>query len=269
MILKINLIILLLISNIYGIEKKIINIPMDNIERDAISLTKGKFNQLNENQKNLIINKLKKEYINQEILINISLDSDINKDKEYKLLYKKELEKIIRTISVNVWAKRELEKIIISEKDINDYYQKNINSKLITIPEKYTFYQIISNENNIKKAFKEIQLSDNKSYIKQIFKKWQKESIIKEKSFFEKIDISNYKVKYKEEISKMKINNLSMFKIEDSFILLYLLDKEDIKVLETKKVEKEISEILQKNKFKDFLMKKIKEKKIDYLFIEK
>ena len=254
-------------SNILLGDKSELKIPFKTLEKNAIELTNGKYNSLNKLQQNQIIDKLKSEYINQEMLIDIALKSDIKEDKEYLRLYKKEIKNIERTIAVNVWAKRELEKTIITEKEILKFYNENKSSILITTPITYDFYQLLFNDNDkLNKMLEELKISNNITYVEKIIKKYSKESLIKENNIpiykFKKMNITKYNKDIREQIKSLKANKysvISLNKSNKSFVFLIKYNKERIKSL--KETKEKIKEKLKKEKFKLFLINQIEDNK--------
>jgi peptidylprolyl isomerase len=237
-------------------------------------MTHGMYSKLDKKQQLQLISKLKKEYINQEILIDISLRSDIEKDEEYKELLKKEINRIKRTISVNVWAKRELEKTIVSDKEIKEYYKRNINNKLITNPKLYNYNQIISKDKEILLKIKsELDISNNKEYIDRIFKKYSKYSLIKDRKGyiykFSEQDLSDYKLSFKEQLNSLDNNSSSIIKIENNnYSLIYLFNVKEKKILSLSEVYNKIEDIIKKEKFKLFLMREIDNNKKRFHIID-
>jgi hypothetical protein len=255
--------------------KKEIKIPTEILKKDAERLTKGKFNQLSTNQQNQLLEKLKNDYINQEMLIEVALKSDIEKNSKFKELLNIELEKIKRTIAVNVWAKEELKKINVSKKELEDFYKENKDTELITLPSRYTYNHFMVSKDN-KKIIDEIVKKlniDNPSieYVNKIFKQYQKDNLITTKFKFEKQPINQFKKEFQDQIinlSNIKNKKYSVIKIDKHYSLVYLISKDNKKILKLKDVEPTIKNILIQRKFKNYLYEKIQEMKKHYKIVE-
>lgn len=94
--------------------------------------------------------------IEQKLLFQNSMKSDIINSKEYKA----QLEKTKQTIAFQIWAKKIAKDIKITEQDKKDFYNKN-KAKMRKPLELKASHILVKTENEAKNIIKELQKSKN------------------------------------------------------------------------------------------------------------
>jgi len=123
-----------------------------------------KFETLPKDQQKKIV----EQAIEKRLLSKEAIDSGIEKDP----LYKSTLEKMKKDLALEIWMKKEFEKIKVSDKEIKEFYDKN--SKMFKQPEMVKAKHIlVKTEAEAKKIINELKKAKNlkDSFVKLAAKK--------------------------------------------------------------------------------------------------
>lgn len=100
-------------------------ISQEQVDNELMQATQGRFNQLPADKQALFREQALKGMIGKELIYQDAKKSGILKSKEYKTEYKKVEARIKKELAIQVWQKRVLDSIKISDKELKNYYKKN------------------------------------------------------------------------------------------------------------------------------------------------
>jgi len=102
-------------------------ITQEEVDQELMQATQGRFNQVPANRQAEFRQQVLKQLIGKELIYDDAKKSGITKSAEYKAEYKKLEQRMKKELAIQVWQKKLLDSIKISNKELKDYYKKNID----------------------------------------------------------------------------------------------------------------------------------------------
>ncbi len=242
-------------------------ITQSEVDAELMNATQGRLNEVPAERINELRQQVLQQLVGKELIYGDAQKTGILKTKEYKAEYKKLEERMKKELAVQVWQKKQLDSIKISDKDLKDYYNKNKEE----FNQKETLHArhiLVKTQDEAKDIIAQIKpLSGTKLKSKFI-------ELAKEKStgpsgpkggdlgYFadgQMVPAFNKKV------FSMKVGTatLTPVKTKFGFHVIYLEDKKAATTRTYKEVKEFIEQRLKMEKFKSFMkdvMKKLHEK---------
>jgi parvulin-like peptidyl-prolyl isomerase len=100
-------------------------ITQQEVESELMQATQGRFNQVPAKKQQELRNQVLDQLIAKQLIYEDAKKSDILKSRDFKEEYKKVLERVKKELAVQVWQKKELDKVKVSDKQIKKYYDEN------------------------------------------------------------------------------------------------------------------------------------------------
>jgi parvulin-like peptidyl-prolyl isomerase len=100
-------------------------ITQEDVDTELMSATQGRLNQIPADRQEAFRKQVLQNLIGKELIYSDAKKSGIINSQEYKTEYKKLEERMKKELAVQVWQKKLLDGIKISEKELKDYYSKN------------------------------------------------------------------------------------------------------------------------------------------------
>jgi len=100
-------------------------ITQEDVDTELMQATQGRFNQLPKDRQELFRRQVLQQLVGKELIYEDAKKSGITKSSEYKSEYKKLEERMKKELAIQVWQKKLLDSIKISQKELKDYYNKN------------------------------------------------------------------------------------------------------------------------------------------------
>jgi len=100
-------------------------ITQEDVNTELMSATQGRLNQIPADKQETFKKQVLQQLIGKEIIYDDAKKSGILNSPEYKTEYNKLINRMKKELAVQVWQKKLLASIKISEKDLKDYYNKN------------------------------------------------------------------------------------------------------------------------------------------------
>jgi len=100
-------------------------ITQQEVDTELMNATQGRFNQVPPEKQSLFRQQVLQQLIGKELIYGDAKKSGVLSSKEYKEEYKKLEERMKKELAIQVWQKKLLDSIKISEKELKDYYNKN------------------------------------------------------------------------------------------------------------------------------------------------
>jgi len=101
------------------------SITQEDVDRELMQATQGRFNQLPADRQAIFRQQVLQQLVGKELIYGDAKKSGITNSQEYKDEYKKLEERMKKELAIQVWQKKVLDGIKISEKELKDYYNKN------------------------------------------------------------------------------------------------------------------------------------------------
>jgi peptidyl-prolyl cis-trans isomerase C len=100
-------------------------ISQEDVDNELMRATQGRFNQVPAEKQAAFRQQVLQQLIGKELIFEDAKKNGILKSKEYKEEYKKLEERMKHELAIQVWQKRLLDGISISEKELKKYYDQN------------------------------------------------------------------------------------------------------------------------------------------------
>jgi len=100
-------------------------ITQENVEKELMTATQGRFNQVPQDKQQEFRKQVLEQLVAKELVYDDAKKTNILKSKDFKNRYAEIIASVKKEIAIQVWQKREIDKIKISQKDMKDYYNKN------------------------------------------------------------------------------------------------------------------------------------------------
>lgn len=242
-------------------------ITQNEVDSELMNATQGRLNEVPANRINELRQQVLQQLVGKELIYGDAKKTGILKTKEYKAEYKKLEERMKKELAVQVWQKKQLNNIKISDKNLKSYYNKNKEE----FNQKETLHArhiLVKTQDEAKKIIAQIKpLSGERLKSKFI-------ELAKEKStgpsgpkggdlgyFSDGQMVPAFNAK----VFSMKVGTatLSPVKTKFGFHVIYLEDKKAATTRTYKEVKEFIEQRLRMEKFKSYmkdLMKKLHEK---------
>ncbi|MDX9813578.1 MAG: peptidylprolyl isomerase [Sulfurimonadaceae bacterium] len=100
-------------------------ITSEDVEKELMVATQGRAGQIPADKQGEFRQQVLEQLIARELVYDDAKKSGILESAEYKARYDEVMERIQKEVALQIWQKREIDKIKISQKDLKDYYDKN------------------------------------------------------------------------------------------------------------------------------------------------
>ncbi|WP_457746688.1 peptidylprolyl isomerase [Sulfurimonas sp.] len=100
-------------------------ITQNDVDTELMNATQGRFNQVPADRQAAFRQQVLQQLIGKELIYDDAKKTGITKTKEYEEEYKKLEQRMKKELAIQVWQKKLLDGIKISEKELKDYYKKN------------------------------------------------------------------------------------------------------------------------------------------------
>lgn len=100
-------------------------ITQQDVDSALMNATQGRFNQVPADKQAEFRKQVLEQLIAKELVYEDAKKTGILKSKEFTDEYKKAQERVKEDLAIQVWQKKELDKVKVSDKEIQEYYNKN------------------------------------------------------------------------------------------------------------------------------------------------
>ena len=101
-------------------------ITQQEVDAELMNATQGRFNQVPAEKQAEFRQQVLQQLIGKELVYGDAKKTGVLTSNDYKVEYKKLEERMKKELAVQVWQKKQLDNIKISEKDLKEYYDKNL-----------------------------------------------------------------------------------------------------------------------------------------------
>ena len=100
-------------------------ISQNDVDTELMNATQGRFNQVPADKQAQFRKQVLQQLIAKELIFEDAKKTGVLKSKEFKTQFDIVKKRIEKDLAIQVWQKRELDKIKISNKELKNYYNKN------------------------------------------------------------------------------------------------------------------------------------------------
>jgi len=102
-----------------------VEITQKDVDTELMNATQGRFNQVPADKQAEFRKQVLDQLVAKELVFGDAKETGILKSKEFEEEYEKVKERIKKELAIQVWQKKELDKVVVSEKELKEYYDKN------------------------------------------------------------------------------------------------------------------------------------------------
>ena len=100
-------------------------ISQNDVDTELMNATQGRFNQVPADKQAEFRKQVLDQLVAKELVFSDAKETGILKSKEFEDEYEKVKERIKKELAIQVWQKKELDKVVVSDKELKEYYDKN------------------------------------------------------------------------------------------------------------------------------------------------
>ncbi|OHE04491.1 MAG: peptidylprolyl isomerase, partial [Sulfurimonas sp. RIFCSPLOWO2_12_FULL_36_74] len=100
-------------------------ITQQDVDRELMTATQGRFNQVPAEKQAEFRKQVLEQLVAKELVYDDAKKIGILNSTEYKEKYEEVTERIKKEIAIQVWQKKEVDKIAVSDADLKKYYEAN------------------------------------------------------------------------------------------------------------------------------------------------
>jgi parvulin-like peptidyl-prolyl isomerase len=100
-------------------------ITEEQVNKELMQATQGRFNQVPADKQEQFRKQVLEQLIAKQLVYDDAVKTGVLKSKDFKDRYAEIIENVKREIAIQVWQKKEIDKIKVSQKEMKDYYNKN------------------------------------------------------------------------------------------------------------------------------------------------
>ncbi|MCX6052397.1 MAG: peptidyl-prolyl cis-trans isomerase [Campylobacterales bacterium] len=100
-------------------------ISQNDVDTELMNATQGRFNQVPADKQAEFRKQVLDQLVAKELVFGDAKETGILKSKEFEEEYEKVKERIKKELAIQVWQKKELDKVVVSDKELKEYYDKN------------------------------------------------------------------------------------------------------------------------------------------------
>jgi parvulin-like peptidyl-prolyl isomerase len=100
-------------------------ITQRDVDSELMNATQGRFNQVPAEKQAEFRKQVLEQLVAKELVYGDAKETGILKSKEFEDEYEKVKERIKKELAIQVWQKKELDKVVVSDKELKEYYDKN------------------------------------------------------------------------------------------------------------------------------------------------
>ena len=100
-------------------------ITQQEVDSELMQATQGRFNQVPADKQQQLRAQVLEQLVAKELIFEDAKKTGVMKSKDFKDEYKKVQARIKKELAIQVWQKRELDKVKISNKEVKRYYDDN------------------------------------------------------------------------------------------------------------------------------------------------
>jgi len=238
-------------------------ITQDDVDSALMNATQGRFNQVPADKQAEFRQQVLQQLIGTELVYGDAKKTGVLNSKEFKDEYAKVQERVKKQLAIQVWQKKQLDKVKVSDKELKNYYNKNkeeFNEKESV----HARHILVKTEDEAKKIILELKSLSGDTLKNKFIE------LAKSKStgpsgpkggdlgYFAK---GQMVPEFNDRVFKMKVGTVTKtpVKTQFGFHVIYLEDKKEPTVRKFEEVKTVIDQRLKMEKFKSVMKTKMDE----------
>ncbi len=238
-------------------------ITQDDVDSALMNATQGRFNQVPADKQAEFRQQVLQQLIGTELVYGDAKKTGVLNSKEFKDEYAKVQERVKKQLAIQVWQKKQLDKVKVSDKELKNYYNKNkeeFNEKESV----HARHILVKTEDEAKKIILELKSLSGDALKNKFIE------LAKSKStgpsgpkggdlgYFAK---GQMVPEFNDRVFKMKVGTVTKtpVKTQFGFHVIYLEDKKEPTVRKFEEVKTVIDQRLKMEKFKSVMKTKMDE----------
>ena len=237
-----------------------VEITQTDVDSALMNATQGRFNQVPQEKQAEFRKQVLEQLIAKELVYSDAKKTGVLKSKDFKDEYKKVQDRVKKELAVQVWQKKELDKVSVSNKELKKYYDTNkeeFNEKE-SVHARHILVKTEGEAKSIKSEMKSLKGEKLKAKFIELAKsKSTGPSGPKggDLGFFAQ---GQMVPEFNDKVFSMKVGTISApVKTQFGYHLIYLEDKKDKKLLAFTEVKSFIDQRLKMEKFKSVMQEKM------------
>lgn len=236
------------------------SISQEDVERELMTATQGRFNQVPVEKQEEFRKQVLEQLIAKELVYDNAKRTGIMDSKEFKDEYEKVQVRIKKELAIQVWQKKELDKVEVSSKELKKYYDENkeeFNEK----PSVHARHILVKEEGEAKKIQKQLKNLKGDSLKLKFIELAKKHSTGPrgpkggDLGYFSQ---GQMVPEFNDIVFSMDVGSISNpVKTQFGYHVIYLEDKKESKVRAFTEVKSFIEQRLKMEKFKSVMQKKM------------
>lgn len=235
-------------------------ITQQEVDSELMQATQGRFNQVPADKQQQLRNQVLDQLVAKELIYEDAKKTGVMKSKDFKSEYDKVLERVKKELAIQIWQKRELDKVNVSNKEVKKYYDDNkeeFNEKESV----HARHILVKTEDEAKDIVKDLKSLQGKSLENKFI------DLAKSKStgpsgpkggdlgYFAQ---GQMVPEFNKEVFSMKVGTISQpVKTQFGYHVIYLQDKKASKTRAFTEVKPFIEQRLKMEKFKSVMQDKM------------
>jgi parvulin-like peptidyl-prolyl isomerase len=236
-------------------------ITQEEVDQELMQATQGRFNQVPPERQAVFRQQVLQQLIGKELIYDDAKKKGILNSAEYKKEYKKLEERMKKELAIQVWQKKVLDGIKISQKELKEYYKKNIDE----FKEKETVHArhiLVKTKEEAKKIIDELKgLKGDalKAKFIELAKKYSTGPSGKNGGDLGYFSKGQMVPEFNDKVFSMKKGTITNEPVKTQFgyHIIYLEDKKPSLTRSFDEVKAYIEQRLKMEKFKDVMKKKM------------
>jgi len=102
-----------------------VEITKNDVEAALMNATQGRFNQVPPEKQAEFRKQVLEQLVGRELVYGDAKKTGVLKSKEFKAEYAKVQERVKKELAVQLWQKKQMDKVKVSNKELKNYYDKN------------------------------------------------------------------------------------------------------------------------------------------------
>ena len=236
-------------------------ITQEDVDSELMRATQGRFMQLPPEKQNAFRQQVLQQFISKELIYDDAKKSGVLRSKEYKEEYKKLEERMKKELAVQVWQKKLLDGIKVSEKEARKYY--NENKEEFNEPQSvHARHILVKTEEEAKKIIAELKSLSGEALKAKFIKLAQEKSTGPsgpkggDLGYFTQ---GQMVPAFNDKVFSMKKGTVTLEPVKTQFgyHVIYLEDKKSAMTRSFDEVKSFIEQRLKMEKFKEVMQKKM------------
>jgi len=237
-----------------------VEITQTDVDSALMNATQGRFNQVPQDKQAEFRKQVLEQLIAKELVYSDAKKTGVLKSKDFKDEYKKVQERIKKELAVQVWQKKQLDKVTVSNKELKKYYDTNkeeFNEKE-SVHARHILVKTEGEAKALKSKMKSLKGDKLKAKFIELAKSESTGPSGPKGGDLGYFAQGQMVPEFNDKVFSMKVGTVSdPVKTQFGYHLIYLEDKKDKKLLAFTEVKSFIDQRLKMEKFKDVMQKKM------------